>query len=157
MIGVLEFNNSTTGKVVERKYFFPNQELHSFANKHVRWDSNSSTKRTSVLQRNLSKLKDFLTLSEDWNGSGALPFTQELISLVQALILKLNPQPEIFPTGRNSIQLEYERENGDYLEFEIFKDHVNCFEILNGKENEMEIAFDQIFSKVQEFISSQSH
>ena len=31
-------------------------------------------------------------------------------------------QPRIFPTARNSIQFEYEKQDGEYLEFELFED-----------------------------------
>ncbi|KJE25644.1 hypothetical protein LG52_3208 [Geobacillus kaustophilus] len=36
-------------------------------------------------------------------------------------------QPKLFPTARDSIQLEFEKENGDYLEFELFENKIDVF------------------------------
>jgi hypothetical protein len=50
-----------------------------------------------------------------------------MISFCINLIKSLYRQPDVFPTGRQSIQFEYEKENGEYLEFEIFHDHIDIF------------------------------
>lgn len=34
----------------------------------------------------------------------------------------LDVEPDVFPTARDSIQLEYENSSEDYLEFEVFPD-----------------------------------
>ena len=43
-------------------------------------------------------------------------------------------QPNIFPTGRQSIQFEYEKANGNYLEIEIFEGNITSFSIISDKE-----------------------
>ena len=75
---------------------------------------------------NILKLESFSSLEDGWNGPASLKPTQEIINRTKALIELLRIQPEIFPTGRNSIQLEYERGNS-YFEIEIFKDKIICF------------------------------
>ena len=70
-----------------------------------------------------------------------LDFADQILSI-------LHHQPKsIYPTGRNSIQLEYEfvicpedESEEYYLEFEIFEDKVNIFQDLNLEEKEIEDA-----------------
>lgn len=78
-------------------------------------------KVSSVYTNNLSiyeKLKSstlldsFLSLPDNWNGYGAEEFTPDFIAAVKKIVFKLNKTPKIFTTGRNSIQFEYEKDNG---------------------------------------------
>lgn len=73
---------------------------------------------------NLERLEDIARLDSDWNGYGAKPFSRTLIADVRNIIPYLSKQPEIFPTGRNSIQLEYHLSDESYLEFEVFEDKI---------------------------------
>lgn len=83
---------------------------------------------------NLSILCDFGKLEANWNHNGAEKFEASLLNRCRLLLRHLIKQPDIFPTARNSVQMEYEKENGDYLEFEIFKDNVEVFAIINNVE-----------------------
>lgn len=74
------------------------------------------------LQRNILRLEEIASLPENWNNNGASSFSQEHISKMKNILLALPVQPLVFPTARNSIQFEYEKQNGDYLEFELFED-----------------------------------
>ena len=60
-------------------------------------------------------------LQDGWNGKDANSFSKELIGKAKGIIMKLIIQPDVFPTARDSIQFEYEKKNGDYLEFELFE------------------------------------
>lgn len=74
---------------------------------------------------NVIKLRSFAVLEHGWNGYGALPLDGDLIDeCVQLLYTPglLGLQPDVFPTGRGSIQFEYENEDGQYLEIEIYSD-----------------------------------
>ena len=70
-----------------------------------------------------------------------LNFADQILSI-------LHHQPKmIYPTGKNSIQLEYESvicPKGEpeeyYLEFEVFEDYVNIYQDLNLEETEIEDA-----------------
>lgn len=73
----------------------------------------------SILQSNLEKLQLISKLEYNWNLYGAEPISKDLINIMRNLIYGLKYQPEIFPTGCESIQFEYEKDNGDYLEFEL--------------------------------------
>ena len=74
----------------------------------------------NIIKENLEKIQDISELKDDWNGNGASAFKDTLIQKMKYLILRLNVQPEIFPTVCGSIQFEYEKETGEYLEFELF-------------------------------------
>ena len=81
------------------------------------------------LTSNLERLEDISQLTSDWNGYGARPFTHTIIAGVRKIIPYLSEQPKIFPTGRNSIQLEYHLPDESYLEFEFFEDKVLAMQV----------------------------
>lgn len=72
---------------------------------------------------NLILLNRFLNYEDNWNGYGVTKFEKKLIDKASNIVCSLGVQPFVFPTARNSIQLEYET-NERYLEFEIFEDKV---------------------------------
>ena len=71
---------------------------------------------------NLKKLEEIASLQDNWNGNGAKSFSNQLISQVKNLIILLEIQPEVFPTACETIQLEYDKEDGAHLEIEIKED-----------------------------------
>ena len=83
------------------------------------WDGISIMKEK--MADSLLRLQEIAALQDNWNGNGATTFSKELIARARQLISSLSIQPIILPTGRDSIQMEYERQNGDYLEFELFE------------------------------------
>ena len=94
------------------------------------------------LDKNILKVESFRNLTAGWNGSEVLPFKNSLLLSILHLLPNLKFQPKIFPTGRQSIQFEYEKPNGDYLEFEIFENTVMYLSVVNDTEIEKEIKFD---------------
>lgn len=93
----------------------------------------------SELRVNRKKLNSFKKLESNWNFSNAEPFESNLLLNIENILAELHAQPKIFPTGRQSIQFEYEKNNGDYLEFEFFKNEINYLSIINEKEYEGKI------------------
>lgn len=83
--------------------------------------------------RSQNKLSEISRLEDDWNCNGATKFSDDLINMCKTILVFLKVEPDIFPTARNSIQFEYEKENGEYLEFEIFIDRIL---VLKMDENE---------------------
>lgn len=81
----------------------------------------------NALQRNIVKVSSFASLPHNWNYNGAEKISQDVIQNATELLKHLRIQPQIFPTGRNSIQFEYEKKDGDYLEFEIYADKIVCY------------------------------
>lgn len=85
---------------------------------------------------NIQKLRVFGTYEDDWNGYGAPKFTKELLEFAESIIKGLNHQPEVFPIAGGAIQFEYEKSNGEYLEFEISEDKkIRCL-LIDEDENE---------------------
>lgn len=68
---------------------------------------------------NLKKLETIALLQDDWNSNGAKAFSASLIEKVRNLIMFLEIQPEVFPTACESLQLEYDREDGSHMEIEL--------------------------------------
>jgi hypothetical protein len=74
----------------------------------------------------IKKIESFRELEQDWNGYGANPFSEKLITKALDLAKQLSPVPKVFPTGRDSIQLEWETDNM-FLEIEVFEDKIEIF------------------------------
>lgn len=73
------------------------------------------------IKDSLARLDEISNLKYNWNGNRAGKFTEQLIEFIREIVKGLDIQPDIFPTGNSSIQMEYTNKNGDYLEFEIFE------------------------------------
>ena len=98
----------------------------------------------SELDINLYKLSQISSLDENWDENGAPAFSQALIDNIRNMLPLLTHQPEIFPLSNGSIQIEYEKDDGSYLEFEINNDFlIKEFSIdCNNNENTKEYTFD---------------
>lgn len=103
----------------------------------------------------MEKLKSFGELKENWNLYNAKPFIKKLNWKCENFIIssELKYQPDIFPTGRDSIQFEYEEEDGSYLEIEVFSNRISLFETDSfGCELEIENeSWDNILKKINDF------
>ena len=91
---------------------------------------------SSALARNILKIRSFERLLPNWNQNGAAPLSREVTERAVDLLQFLKIQPQIFPTARQSVQFEYEKANGDYLEFEVFADKTQCYSEIEGKEQQ---------------------
>ena len=63
--------------------------------------------------------------------------------------------PDVFETGRNTIQIEYEKPNEEYLEFEFYENKVACYSVIkeNGKKFEIEFVIEkeEIIGAIEKF------
>lgn len=75
----------------------------------------------------IHKLHEIGMLDENWNGYGAHPFDFDVIMNAFDILPMLKHPPFISPTANQSIQMEYEKSNGDYFEIEVFKDHIEVY------------------------------
>lgn len=69
--------------------------------------------------QNVKKLETIAMLQDNWNANGAKAFSDSLISKVRNIIVFLEIQPELFPTACESLQLEYDKQDGTHMEIEI--------------------------------------
>lgn len=106
--------------------------------------------------KNILRLQDISELRDDWNGYGAKSFDKNLIDSVENIIENVHVQPEIYPTERNSIQLEYELEDKSYLEFEVFKNKILCMRIprRNYSKAEYEVISPIDIKRINEIIDN---
>lgn len=79
--------------------------------------------------QNLKKLWDIQMLDDNWNGYNGKAISSIIVETAQKIVQKICIQPQIFPTGRNSIQMQFELEDRSYLEFEIFEEKIICMEV----------------------------
>ena len=108
----------------------------------------------AAVLKNMEKLERMKQFGENWNGYGASPISRSVIGKAECLLPLLFCQPKIFPTACNSIQFEYEKSNGEYLELEVTHDKIAVFQIdVTGNEHEFDVSntADEINKVVKEF------
>lgn len=106
-----------------------------------------------ALHRSIKTLDEIRELEDDWNGNGASRFPEALLNQMYSIVKRIHKQPQIFPTARDSIQFEYENDNGDYLEFELFDDgRIKQFlYTISGKSSTVYIDVEDINKVVDRF------
>jgi len=101
------------------------------------------------LKINKRKLQAIKNLEENWNGYNGEIIDKSVISKVETLISSLDYQPQIFPTGRGSIQLDAYLNENNLVEIEISPEINFVYQVKNGKEIEKEVSL----SEINDFIS----
>ena len=101
------------------------------------------------LTRNLNKLEQITSLK--LKDDGSITFSSDFTKMISEILISLKYQPEIFPNFRGNIQLEYEEDNGKYLEIEITPDmKMNLFKIDEcGNEFESDDFYDIDMEKIK--------
>lgn len=107
------------------------------------------------LLENVDKLQSFSKLKKGWNGYDADPIPKSVIERAHALLMAPEfpgHEVEVFPTARESVQLEMRLEDGSYLEVEVFENHYVIFiRRPTGEEVEQVDSIGEVFSTVQAF------
>lgn len=107
-----------------------------------------------IYKDNVDKLNSISKYETNWNGYGAPSVPDSIIDFCKRVINNLGTQPFISPTGRESIQLEYES-NVEYLEFEVFKNDISVYKIhSDGSRESFVIEYDvnRIVDEVQKYL-----
>ena len=107
---------------------------------------------------NLKKIESFGELERGWDGNGAFPPSEILRARAERIVSDKRAagfEPEIFPTSRQSIQLEY-RKNGSYLEIEVFVNKFGVFLDDSHREGyeRKEHDYHRVISEIQNFHES---
>lgn len=109
-------------------------------------------KHIERLKKCSEKLIGISQLETNWNENGAAKFSSGLIVKCYSILIGLPFLPEIFPVADGSIQFEYEKNDGSYLEFNIFENEISEFIVYpNGKEIEQTVGIDKITEEVKKF------
>lgn len=86
------------------------------------------------LEYNLNKVDEMYNFKKNWNLYGANPIPKGTLDLTKKVLKELTIQPEVFPTGASTIQLEYEKGN-NYLEIELCENSLSLF-MINEKDKD---------------------
>lgn len=107
-----------------------------------------------TLGENNDRLEQIAALEENWNGYGASPIPSSIIRDVEGFLCTLPIQPEIFPTARPSIQLEYDTADR-HIEFEITEEkRVLMFFCAGDVSIEKEISLSELSNYVKRFYTN---
>ena len=101
-----------------------------------------------------TSLNDIAHLKRNWNDNNANPFPANLIEKCANLISQLEVQPFISPTACGAIQMEYEKENGDYLELEIYSEKIEVYQIINNAGYEETLTSSDYLNEVNRIVSN---
>lgn len=118
-----------------------------------------SSNEQNLKHENLEKIEKISHFDYGWNGNGGLKFTREAIDAFRRIIDGLNRQPKIAPTGRNSLFMQYESNDGGKLVFEVSVNKTEQIYMPNGEyKADVQIYTDNISNKinraVEEFYQS---
>ena len=107
------------------------------------------------LEANLRVMNEIAGLKDGWNGNGADAFSSELTNRCSGILRRLEVQPDVFPTGEDSIQFEWEKDDGSYLEMEVFEDgRISMYlQQANGAWETDEIKSEEIGENLHGFIA----
>lgn len=103
---------------------------------------------------NINKLEQISKLQDNWDGDNAKAFSTKLIEKINALLIGLKIQPEIFPTACDTIQLEYEKDDGSYLEFEIAENGNAKIFMLDSKGDEKHFSVEANLEEINKVVNS---
>ena len=84
-----------------------------------------------INEKNIKLLLDIHGASDKYGFGIDIATDNEINLNDKEIVLKIpdDLQPSIFPTGRSSIQMQYELADNSYLEFEIFLDKIVFLEV----------------------------
>lgn len=98
--------------------------------------NNASRYSLEKLRENKKRLRNFKDLQVNWNGYGAEPIPQAVIDKTEEIIVDLDYQPQIFPTGRGTIQIEYFKDDDNLIEAEVSAEEIYVYKEENGDDFE---------------------
>lgn len=113
----------------------------------------SAQKKFSLdrLKQNKKIIRSLAALEEGWNGYGGRTIEPQLISQVESILPEFEIQPQIFPTGRGSIQLDFVKSEDVFLEVEISSTEIFAYRKSGEKEEELELDFSELILLANEF------
>ena len=112
--------------------------------------------KNSLLSENIAQLREIGTLEINWDDEEGLPFGEPFIQEVIDLVSTIEVQPDLGPTGRGSIQLEYgSRKSGKkYIGIEIYEDRrrveIYAKDEFGNRTHEV-ISMEEINGRIQQF------
>lgn len=113
-----------------------------------------------TLEDNLEKLKEISELKDNWNGYEADLISREVIEFIDNFLHNCAMQPDIFPLPSGGIQVEYDREDGAYLEFTVSDEDIISVFILDRTDREFLYdivkSVENLNSEISKFMESEN-
>lgn len=137
------------------RYFVPTQvECHTIISlletpSSTRFN-NSERFSLEQLKLNKRKLESIKQLKANWNSYDGQVINEAIISKVISILPFLDYQPQIFPTGRGTIQIEKYIDEKNLVEIEISENEIFAYQVINGEEKESLISVDEIKDLISE-------
>ena len=82
--------------------------------------------------QNINKINKMKLFDVDWNGHGAPAYSQSSIHLYMDIIEKVCKQPQIAPTGKASMLMQYELNDKSLLAFDVSVNKVEMVLVPQG-------------------------
>lgn len=103
---------------------------------------------------NINKINKIKEFDNDWNGNGAEKFSTDSINMFIEVINELVKQPKIAPTGKDSLLMQYEKENNSLLAFNVTYGRVEKAYIPNGifEQAETDVYTEDICDKMNQCV-----
>lgn len=103
---------------------------------------------------NINKIKKMALFNDNWNGTGGSAFSEGAINLFEVIINALEKQPQIAPTGRNSLLMQYELDDKSLLAFEVSEKKTEEVYIPRGDYSlaQMEVFTENISQQIKESV-----
>lgn len=92
----------------------------------------SENNKTIERAYNMTKLSVMCDLETGWDGESAKPISRDLIAFVSSILMRINKQPEIYPTAEGGIQIQYEKPDKTYMEIVFSPDSIVGMKIDKG-------------------------
>ena len=87
---------------------------------------------------NLNKIKKMSYFADDWNGTGGEAFSSDTITFLKSVINELKKQPDIAPTGRGSLLMQYKLSDKSILALEVNEKRVEKVYVPQGNYSKAE-------------------
>ena len=95
---------------------------------NLQWDPPADHREVPAInlqaEKNKQIIREMDSYQENWNGYGAKSFSREQLRVFNDVIQNLDFQPDIMPTARNSLLMQYVYPNNTQLMFELFEDYM---------------------------------
>lgn len=103
---------------------------------------------------NLNKIRKMALFDDDWNGTGGSSFSKGAINFFEVIINALEKQPQIAPTGRNSLLMQYELDDKSLLAFEVSERRTEEVFIPKGDYSlaQMEVFTENVSQQINESV-----
>lgn|GEM_PF-6102565 len=107
-------------------------------------------------QLNIIKIFEISKLNDGWIGDDSKKIDSKIINIANDIVLspKLRSQPEVFPTRRGTISMEFQPSEDKFIKVEIFVDKFEFYSEIDNVENEETISnLEILIDKINEFYS----